>query len=394
MNGGTGRRRVLASIALLWSAGVFLIVLGAFFPSLPAFGLAGTIFESFLSLHIVILGILGVLLASAAWHLGSRVGATIAGVLAVIATIGALFPLYSLCQAARRYAAPLSWIDHLRITAPRNGLAAPRAVRFATIDGKDLYADVYVPANSSGGLSAPVLMMHPGGYVKGERSMGVDWDRWLAERGYTVFDVDYRLAPPVTWKIAAEDAACAASWVAANANTYRVDPERLLAAGQSAGGGLALQLAYGLGDGIVHSSCGGTAPQPKAVLAIYPPDDFALGWEQDAKLGPIKARDLLTAYLGGSPEEFSDRYRAVSATFHVRAGLPPIFIAGGVNDHLVLYSGHLEFARKLDAAGVPNELVTIPYSDHGFDVAWGSIGGQIARHAAGEFLQKYLPSAP
>lgn len=273
-------------------------------------------------------------------------------------------------------------------------MAGPNAtVRFATIDGKDLYADIYLPAGSGGGVSAPVLMMHPGGYIKDERSMGVDWDRWLAERAYTVFDADYRLAPPATWKLAAEDAACAASWIAANAGTYHIDPARMLAAGQSAGGGLALQLAYGLGEGMVQSSCGGIVPQPKAVLAIFPPDDFALGWNKDTKLGPITARKLLTAYLGGWPEEFPERYRAVSATFHVRAGLPPIFIAAGDNDHLVPYEGHVEFVRKLDAAGVPNELVTIPYADHGFDVAWGSIGGQIVRHAAGEFLQKYLPSA-
>jgi len=86
-------------------------------------------------------------------------------------------------------------------------------------------------------------------------------------------------------------------------------------------------------------------------------------------LGPITARKLLTAYLGGSPEEFPERYRAVSATLHVHAWLPPIFMVAGENDHLVPYEGHVEFVRKLDAAGVPNELVTTPYADRGFDVA-------------------------
>ena len=393
MNSGTTGQRIVIVVSIGWAAGVFLIVLGALFPSAPLLGLLGTVLESFLSLHILILGVIGVLLAATAWQLGSRRGAAIATTLAALAVIGALVPLLSLTRAASRYGAPISWSDHLRITAPGVTARPNATVRFATIDGKDLYADIYLPARSGGGLSAPVLMMHPGGYIKGERSMGGDWDRWLAERGYTVFDVDYRLAPPVTWKLAAEDAACAASWIAANADTYHVDPERMLAAGQSAGAGLALQLAYGLGEGVVQSSCGGTAPQPKAVFAIYPPDDFALGWNKDTKLGPITARKLLTAYLGGSPEEFPERYRAVSATFHVRAGLPPIFIAAGDNDHLVPYEGHVEFARRLDTAGVPNELVTIPYADHGFDVAWGSIGGQIVRHAAGEFLQKYLPSS-
>jgi acetyl esterase/lipase len=50
----------------------------------------------------------------------------------------------------------------------------------------------------------------------------------------------------------------------------------MLITGQSAGGGLAMQVAYGLGDGTVTSSCGGTVPRPKAVIALYPPDDFAM----------------------------------------------------------------------------------------------------------------------
>jgi acetyl esterase/lipase len=92
---------------------------------------------------------------------------------------------------------------------------------------------------------------------------------------------------------------------------------------------------------MVQSSCGGTVPQPKAVFAIYPPNDLLLVGTR-IEISPITARKLLTAYLGGSPEEFPERYRAVSATFHVRAGLPPIFIAAGDNDHLVPYEGHIE----------------------------------------------------
>jgi dipeptidyl aminopeptidase/acylaminoacyl peptidase len=64
----------------------------------------------------------------------------------------------------------------------------------------------------------------------------------------------------------------------------------------------------------------------------------------------------------------------------------------GEHDHLVPYEGHVAFVRKLNAAGVPSEFVTIPFSDHGFDIAWGSIGAQIARHMMGEFLLRYLPS--
>jgi len=117
---------------------------------------------------------IGVLLAYAAWRLGSRRSAAVAAMLAALATIGALVPLLSLTRVARQYGVPISWLDHVRITAPGAKMGPNATVRFATISGKDLCADIYFPAASRDGLSVPVLMMHSGGYVKGERSMGAD----------------------------------------------------------------------------------------------------------------------------------------------------------------------------------------------------------------------------
>ena len=64
---------------------------------------------------------------------------------------------------------------------------------YATVDGKALSLDIYLPASSGNAaslpgppLSAPVVMIHGGGYSGGERSDGRDWDRWLTARGYTV----------------------------------------------------------------------------------------------------------------------------------------------------------------------------------------------------------------
>jgi acetyl esterase/lipase len=100
----------------------------------------------------------------------------------------------------------------------------------------------------------------------------------------------------------------------------------------------------------------------------------------------------LNAYIGGSPQEFPERYRAVSAIFHVRPGLPPALIAAGEPDHLVPFAGHLELVAELNHAGVPNQLVAIPYTEHAYDIVWGSLGGQITRHALDEFLNQYLPA--
>jgi acetyl esterase/lipase len=411
--GGSGQkwgRRLVTLLAAVVTLLVAAIVVGALFPPFKLIAVIGTIFESFFTVHVFLAGLVAIALAAWERALGGRHAATIIHILAIAATIGAAIPIFALVRLAHHYGAPISWMEHLRVMPAGPRPKPDQTQLFATVDGKNLYLDIYLPASSAdrdavivavtrdgrvflgGSLSAPVVMIHGGGYSAGQRSDGIRWDRWLAARGYTVFDVDYRLDPPVSWNLAAPDVACAMGWVAAHARDYHIAPDRMLITGQSAGGGLALQVAYGLGNGTVTSSCGGTVPQPKAVFAIYPPEDFALAWNLDMGIAPASARVLNTGYIGGSPEQFPDRYRVVSPVFYVRPGLPPTLIAAGAHDHLVPVQGHAEMVEKLKAAGVPNEWLSIPYGEHGYDLVWGSIGGQITRKVVADFLAKYLPA--
>ena len=399
MNEGNGAartwgRRVVTVAAAGVTLLVFAIVAGTLFPSLGWVGAFGTMLESFFSLHIFLLGVIGIALALWALRMGGRRATMVILWVAIASTGCAMIPIGALAGAAHGAGAAISWVDHLRVAAPGPRAEPNQTVAFATVGGKTLNADVYLPgkAGSATTLSAPVVMIHGGGFSGGTRSMGRDWDRWFAAGGYTVFDIDYRLDPPVTWNLAAQDVACAMAWVASHAGIYNISPERMLVVGQSAGGGLALQVGYGLGDGTVTSSCGGAVPQPAAIFAIYPPDDFAMAWNLNTGIGSVTGRTFNRGYIGGSPEQFPERYRAVSPIFHVRPGLPPTLIAAGAHDHLVPFGGHVEMVQKLNAAGVPNELVSVPYGEHAYDFAWGSLGGQITRHAAAEFLTRYLPA--
>jgi acetyl esterase/lipase len=386
----------LNTIAAVWSGAIFLIALGALFRRLPILGVIGTLLESFLSLHLLLAALIALGVALLGRRRTPSRTANLAVVLSLLAVLGSLIPLVALVRTAWRYNAPISWSEHLRLVAPFTAPPPDQTVLYATVDGKNLYADVYLPPSPApaGQKSAAVLVMHGGGYVHGHRSMMRTWDRWFTARGYTVFDIDYRLAPPPTWNQAAQDAACAMVWIEANAEKFQVDPARILVAGQSAGGGLALQLAYGIGDGTVKSSCGGEAPQPAAVLSLYGPDDFILGWTLKTRIGPADGRNFSRLYTGGSPEEFPERYRAISAVFHARPGLPPMLIAAGEPDHLVPHAGHVEFVNELNQNAVPNVFLVVPYSDHAYDVVWGSLGGQITRHVLQDFLRKYLPATP
>jgi hypothetical protein len=48
-------------------------------------------------------------------------------------------------------------------------------------------------------------------------------------------------------------------------------------------------------------------------------------------------------------------------------------------------------AAKLTAAGVYNRLAAIPYGEHGYDILWGSLGGQISRQVVADFLRRCYP---
>lgn len=381
---------LVAAIILL--SLTLLMVTGALLPGIPFLGVFGTLCESFFSLHIVLAALAALLLSLAVWRVRRGKLAAISTAASAVVVSGALIPLYALTAAAHREGAPLSWEQHLHVTAIGPTATPHETVLYATVGNRKLYADIYLPDRQIHPSPWPaVFMMHGGGFVVGSRSDGRNWDRWFTQRGYAVFDVDYRLAPPIVWNLAAPDVACAMAWAQAHAEGLHINPNRTLIVGQSAGATLALQVAYGLGDGTFTSSCGGSVHQPDAVFALYPAEDFGLLWSADLHVGPLNTHDLNTTYIGGPPGQFPDRYRAVSALAHVRAGLPPTFIAYGADDHLIPTGGHGQLAAKLTQAGVPNALLVVPYSDHAYDAFWGSIGGQITRHALGNFLSRYFP---
>ena len=82
-----------------------------------------------------------------------------------------------------------------------------------------------------------------------------------------------------------------------------------------------------------------------------------------------------------------------SPVFDVRPGLPPTLIAAGAVDHLVPVAGHADVGVKLHAAGVPTEWLSVPVlGEHGYDLVWGSLGGQITPKVVADFLESHLPA--
>ena len=95
---------------------------------------------------------------------------------------------------------------------------------------------------------------------------------WFADRGWLVISAEYRLSTVAesTWDSAPDDMACALAWTTQNAARFGGDPQRVVIAGQSAGGNLAINLGYGAASGQAQSGCGGQVPVPAAVVVYVP----------------------------------------------------------------------------------------------------------------------------
>ena len=195
------QRRLLTTLAVVCTAPALLIVSGTLLPGIPLVGAFGTLCESFFSLHIVLLALAGLGFSLGAQPLGGQGTVKVTAVLSAVAALGAMVPIYSLIQTARRYDASISWLEHLHVTEssvprrfPRQRNDTPR-LRTRRCTSISIFR-----------IGEPIRRHHlrcscymAGASPSAIQSQARNWDRWLAQRGYAVFDVDYRLAPPVSW---------------------------------------------------------------------------------------------------------------------------------------------------------------------------------------------------
>src|SRR6185503_2749063 len=146
---------------------------------------------------------------------------------------------------------------------------------------------------------------------KGEATLQ---SRRLADLGFTVFDVQYRITPQPNWKTATGDVKCAIGWVKAHADTpdWNVDPTKLAILGRSAGGHLALMAAYTPTDSELPASCDVTDTSVEAVISLYAPTDLSWGYKYPANRWVMDSRAKLRAFLGGAPDQAGNRYHDLS----------------------------------------------------------------------------------
>ena len=272
----------------------------------------------------------------------------------------------------------------------------PETVTYSTIAGQPLQLDIYRAVEVTPTQSAPaIIVVHGGSWNAGNKSDFAHWDRWLSQQGFTVFDIQYRLAPQPNWREATGDVKTAVAWVRRHAPDYNVDPHRLALLGRSAGGHLALLAAYKPSDpALPPSDHSTTDTHVRAVISLYGPTDLAWGYDNPAHPDVINGPLTLRRFLGGDPTSIPEIYAEASPIRHVGPHTPPTLLFHGERDLLVGPQHARRLSGKLAAAHVPFQAVYIPYALHGFDFNINGWGSQIEQPVLLAFLRKYLTPIP
>jgi acetyl esterase/lipase len=158
---------------------------------------------------------------------------------------------------------------------------------------------------------------------------------------------------------AVEDCRCALRWVIQHAREYGIDVNRIVVAGQSAGGHLALTTGMLPASAGLDRLCPGADTLRVAAIVNW----FGISDVNELLDGP-NMRPYAVTWLGSSPDR-EQIARHVSPLTCVRAGLPPVLTIHGDADQVVPYTQSVRLHRALTDVGVPNELMTVPGGGHG-----------------------------
>jgi phosphinothricin tripeptide acetyl hydrolase len=187
-----------------------------------------------------------------------------------------------------------------------------------------------------------VLYLHGGGYVIGSPRSHRHLAAAIAgAAGASALLLDYRLAPEHPFPAAVEDATAAYRWLLDQA----IAPERIVIAGDSAGGGLTVATLLALREARVPLPAGGVCISPWVDLTCS-----GASYRTMAEADPIVRRagveEMAQAYLGTT----SPRTPLASPLFADLRGLPPLLIHVGSDE--VLLDDAVQLAERAKAAGV------------------------------------------
>ena len=238
-------------------------------------------------------------------------------------------------------------------------------ITYRKINNIKLHLNVYVPSIRLGEPpwvkytenKKPVLLyFHGGGWRGGTKeSRALEFLPYV-DKGWVVVTADYRVLNQTSLPNIIGDCRSALNWVYANSERFKIDTNKVVISGNSAGGHLALMTALVKNDALYKSdSYFIKKHKVAAVINWYGISDvskFVKKWK-DKQILYKDTTKLNWVYKITSPLNFVDK------------NTPPILTVHGTKDEIVSFAQAEMLRKKLDKIGIKNKLIKISNKKHG-----------------------------
>ena len=221
---------------------------------------------------------------------------------------------------------------------------------------ENLCVDLYLPKGAE--MHPAVLCLHGGAWLRGSQRQYKSWGPWLAERGFAVVAVDYRLSTQISpaWPGVWEDVCRSLDWLISNASSLHIDPARIATIGDSVGAHMAALLSLDEK----------TAEHIRAMVGVYGIYDLPDWWRLTQT---PKRTDNPVVRLMGRPffearqdyENFSPLHRLQTLANTPAASY---LIIHGDQDAIVHHNQSERFVFTLRDKGAKAESMLIPGAGH------------------------------
>ena len=233
-----------------------------------------------------------------------------------------------------------SSVDLLNASITRDGYALQRDIAYGSNPRQML--DIYVP---DGAKNAPVVVFFYGGrWQAGSKNDYRFLGQALSAQGFVAVVADYRLYPEVKFPAFVEDGAHAVRYVHDHIADVGGDADQLFIAGHSAGAYIAMMVGS---DPRYLRQVGGKRDWVKGIIGIAGPYDFL----------PFTDAAIMDIFSTAAD-------KATQPIHRITQPMPPVFLATGDADDVVLPRNSYRFAAKLRAQKSTVVEKTYPHLDH------------------------------
>ena len=259
----------------------------------------------------------------------------------------------------------------------------------------DALLDVFYPSAIADQPLPTIVWVHGGGWVSGSKDDIANYGKVLAGRGYTVVGVDYSLAPGKTFPTQIRQVNTALGYLVKNAERLRIDPSRIVLAGDSAGAHIAAVTANAIAVPSYAATLGivpALERQQIAGLLLYCGPYTVDGINLDGPFGRF-LRTVLWSFSGSKDFKTDPGFAAAWVLNHLTAEFPPTFISAGNGDPVLPQS--IALADALTSRGVRVERLFFgsdyqPALPHEYQFNLDNEAGRLALERSLAFLARQV----